>query len=273
MRIFRTPRYHNVPELLDDVSVASERELETTLRDIRRANIFGLGTWVIKHHLSRLLAAQDVQIPDTSGASPQVGYGGGPLRILDVATGSADIPQALLKWGVERGISVEIMATDISDAILRVARERTYRMWSKDAVAAGDLPVSFLTCDATSLPFSASEFDVVTCSLALHHLDVRQARQALQEMARVARMGFIVNDIYRSQGAWYMATALANLTSTNRLTRHDGPASVLRAYTPAELRRLSESAGVSVAIYTHPFWRMAAVGRTRKIYAIEDDGH
>ena len=37
-------------------------------------------------------------------------------------------------------------------------------------------------------------------------------------MARVARRGFIVNDIYRSQGAWYMATALANLTSTNRLT-------------------------------------------------------
>jgi ubiquinone/menaquinone biosynthesis C-methylase UbiE len=259
MRIFRTPRYHNVPELLDDVSVASRHELETTLRDIRRANIFGLGTWVVKHHLSRLLEAEgedDGRWMMAPGRDPH-----GPLRILDVATGSADIPQALCKWGAKRGISVEIVATDISDAILRVARERIYRMWSKEGAGAGDPPVSFLACDATSLPFSASAFDVVTCSLALHHLDVRQARQALQEMSRVARRGFIVNDIYRSQGAWYMATVLANLTSTNRLTRHDGPASVLRAYTPAELRRLSESAGVRVAIYVHPFWRMAAVGR------------
>ena len=45
------------------------------------------------------------------------------------------------------------------------------------------------------------------------------------------------------------------------MTRHDGPASVLRAYTPTEMRRISDSAGVKVSIYRHPFWRMAAVGR------------
>ena len=52
-----------------------------------------------------------------------------------------------------------------------------------------------------------------------------------------------------------------SFTTSNRLTRHDGPASVLRAYTPAEMRRLSEWAGVEVKVYRHPFWRMAAVAK------------
>jgi len=147
-----------------------------------------------------------------------------------------------------------VVATDISHEILGVARERINRAGFGDRV-------SFLACDATRLPFGTGEFDFVTCSLAFHHLDPGQARLALREMARVACHGFIVNDIYRSRGAWYMAVLLSTLTTSNRLTRHDGPASVLRAYTPAEMRRLSESAGVKVTVYRHPFWRMAAVAK------------
>jgi ubiquinone/menaquinone biosynthesis C-methylase UbiE len=242
LRIFRTPPYRDVQELLDICRVVraetTQRELETTLRDIRRANIFGLGTWVVKHHLSRMLG-----VP-----------GRGRVTILDVATGSADIPQALCRWGEVAGVDLAVVATDKSHEILRVARERIDH-------AGLDGRVSFLACDATRLPFGAGEFDFVTCSLAFHHLDPRQARLALREMARVGRRGFVVNDIYRSRGAWYMAVLLSTLTTSNRLTRHDGPASVLRAYTPAEMRRLSEWAGVKVNVYRHPFWRMAAVAK------------
>src|SRR5919201_4739683 len=112
MRIFRTPPYSDVQELLDTCRVvraeATQRELETTLRDIRRANIFGLGTWVVKHHLSRML-----------GVPPS-----GRITVLDVATGSADIPQALCKWGEGAGVDLAVVATDISHEILGVARER-----------------------------------------------------------------------------------------------------------------------------------------------------
>ena len=82
-------------------------------------------------------------------------------------------------------------------------------------------------------------------------------------MAQLARVGFVINDIYRSQGAWLMAWALTRLTTGNRLTRHDGPASVYRAFTPVEMRQLSARAGVTTAIFRHPFWRMAIVGNTR----------
>jgi hypothetical protein len=80
-------------------------------------------------------------------------------------------------------------------------------------------------------------------------------------MQRLSRTGFIVNDIYRAQGAWLMARVLAFITTTNRLTRHDGPASVHRAFTPAEVKRIARDALTDVQVYTHPFWRMAVVGR------------
>jgi hypothetical protein len=56
---------------------------------------------------------------------------------------------------------------------------------------------------------------------------------------------------------------LAHFTTTNRLTRHDGPASVNRAFTPSELRRMARRAGLCVRVYRHPFWRVAVVGSGR----------
>jgi SAM-dependent methyltransferase len=238
MRLFPTPPYQDVTELLDSISGVDSHDLQTTLRDIRRANIFGLGTWVVKHHLEKLLGARGHT---------------GTLSVLDVATGSGDIPEELFRWAGRRGIQLSAVLTDISPEILEVARERI-----NEAGFGGSS--SFVVCDAGKLPFADASFDVVVCSLAFHHLTLAQGKAAFGELARLSRVGFIVNDVYRSRGAWYMAWALVHLTTTNRLTRHDGPASVLRAFTPRELRRMAAEVGVPVSVHTHPFWRVAVVG-------------
>jgi ubiquinone/menaquinone biosynthesis C-methylase UbiE len=241
MRIFPTPRYRDVQELLDIPGQASEQDLVETLRDIRRANIFGLGTWVIKYHLARLVE----DFPDNR-----------TLRVLDIATGSADIPEELCRWAQKAGRKIEITATDISPEILQVARERIKRAGFEDAVY-------FVACDAIAAPFAEGAFDIVTCSLALHHLSLAAAHNAMREMERLSRLGFIINDIYRAQGAWIMAWILTRLTTTNRLTRHDGPASVYRAFTSAELRKIARNSGITARIHTHPFWRAAVVGKSK----------
>ncbi len=238
MRIFATPPYKNEPELLDEAGDVSWRELEGTLRDIRRANIFGLGTWVVKRHLEAVLHAR---------------MHAGPVRVLDIATGSGDIPEELFRWARARNIELSVVLTDISPAILDVARRRIIE-------AGFGSQASYVVCDAAYLPFSDAEFDVVVCSLALHHLGLSSAKAAIRQMARVARLGFIINDIYRARGAWLMAWLLAHATTANRLTRHDGPASVLRAYTPNEARRMGQEVGVPVTVEVHPFWRMALLG-------------
>src|SRR5438105_796888 len=143
MRLFPTPRYQDERELLDDLQGISGDALECTLRDIRRANIFGLGTWVVKHHLARLL----------NGIPP-----GQPVRLLDLATGSGDIPEELCRWAARRGVNLSVVATDISEPILRVAHRRISRAGFADRV-------QFVLCDAVHPPFRDGSFDVVTCSL------------------------------------------------------------------------------------------------------------
>jgi SAM-dependent methyltransferase len=75
--------------------------------------------------------------------------------------------------------------------MLAIARERTSQRGVKN--------IAFRTGDAQSLPFEASQFDVVVCRLALHH--VQEPRKVLAEMARVCRGdgAVLVEDIFASE--------------------------------------------------------------------------
>jgi SAM-dependent methyltransferase len=175
-----------------------------------------------------------------------------PAEILDLATGGGDIPRALLTWASRQRRPLQLTVTDRSPEILAEAR-RTL----------GGLPgVTFTVCDARAVPMPDRSFDIVLCSLALHHFAPGEAVQVLREMNRLSRIGFILNDIRRSLAGYVAAWGASRIATRNRLTRHDMPLSVLRAYTPDELWALLRQAGIHDArITTHPLFRMAAVRR------------
>jgi hypothetical protein len=85
----------------------------------------------------------------------------------------------------------------------------------------------------------------VLLSLTLHHFEHADQIRALREAARVARRSVIVNELERCRPNYWGARLLAATRwRRNRLTRHDGPLSVLRAFTPAELAGLAAEAGL-----------------------------
>jgi hypothetical protein len=95
--------------------------------------------------------------------------------------------------------------------------------------------------------------DVVISSLTLHHLDEAAAARHLAEMDRVAGRGFVMNDLARSRTAYGLVWLVTRLFTVNRMSRHDGPVSVQRAYVPDELRALCEKAGLfDVRIVRYP---------------------
>jgi SAM-dependent methyltransferase len=99
--------------------------------------------------------------------------------------------------------------------------------------------------DGLCLPFADSTFDVAYTVLTLHHFREAAAVTVIREMARVARRLVVVNDLERNLGAWLGARALAvSVWRGNRITRHDGPLSVRRSFTPGELMALAEQAGL-----------------------------
>lgn len=211
-------------------------ELARSLADLRGVNRWLGGTRVILHHLAELFARH-----------PRKSY-----RILDIATGSGDIPLRVARWARERGATVRIVATDNHPTTLDEARAHT----------AGERSIEVQPADALALPFPGDAFDVAILSTALHHFDdERDSVRVLREMHRVSRIGLIVNDLARSRPALIGAQLLAaTVWRTHPVTRHDGPLSVRRAFTPAELRDLAARAGLTRGrVVAHFPFRVALV--------------
>jgi ubiquinone/menaquinone biosynthesis C-methylase UbiE len=229
-------RRRETGELLDQAG-HDPVELAANLRDIRTVNRLAGGVATVLCHLPGLLS----HLP----------YGD-PLEILDLATGSGDIPLRLVAWAERQGRPLHLTVTDRSPEILAEARR------TLDGVPG----VTFTVCDARAVPMPERSFDVVLCSLTLHHFAPGEAVQVLREMDRLSRTGFILNDIRRCLAGYVAAWVASRVATRNRLTRHDMPLSVLRAYTPDELRALLRQAGIrDASVTTHPLFRMAAVHR------------
>ena len=210
----RAARLELLDRLEDDRLLS---ELSANLRDIRRANRYLGGTSAL---LSRLRPCLDATRP---------------VSLLDVATGSADIPIIIARHAAREQRPVSIVATDVAGPVLDEARRLVDRSGLKT--------IRIEWADALALPYRDAEFDLVTCSLALHHFDPQRAVTVLAEMRRVARRAVFVNDLERSLPAWIGAWLLAHGTTRNRLTRHDAPLSVRRAYTKEEILGLCRQAG------------------------------
>jgi SAM-dependent methyltransferase len=220
-------RAAGVRELMDEPLDPSP-ELDGNLADIAFANRWLGGIAPIRREVRR------------SGAR----------TLLDVGSGAADVPHALVRDARARGLDLRATCLDHAPAMLALAARRTGE----------DERLTFVHASGDRLPFDDQSFDVVTCTLALHHFEPPAARALLAELRRVARITPIVGDLVRSAVAFAGTWLWANLTSRNRLTRHDAPLSVRRAYTPAEALELARSAGWRAPrAHAEPFFRMTLV--------------
>ncbi len=221
-------RDHTIKELLD-ASVVDDRLLERSLRDLRCLSFLLSWTHQAVEDVFHIVAQHQLRT----------------FSVLDVATGAANIPIALVRRARRQKLQVELTATDVSEQVLAVARANC-----------ADFPeIRLEQQNALALTYEAQSFDVVLCQGALHHFSPEEALFLLKELARVARHAVIVTDLQRSLPLYLGAWLLMHMLVLNPITRHDGLASVRRAYIPSEVLALAEQAGLHSAIIrsTFPF--------------------
>jgi len=227
------PRLEGVVELLDRAG-NSDEEVRGSLRDLEWFNRYFGGVRTLLLCLSRMVGERSQN----------------PLRILDIATGGADLPRAICRWARKRNLAVTVEALDRNDQVLAAATE-----WS-----VGYPEIRLRRAEAPPLPYPNQSFDYVISSLFFHHLSEAQGVTLLREMGRIARRGLVVNDLLRSRRARFLTAIVTRLLSANRLTRHDGPISVLRGFRPDELFRMATEAGLAdVRLTLHPWFRIALI--------------
>ena len=238
MPLCAPPRYFdpNDSELLDrpDVDRALLREELRLLEDLNRRLS---GHKLVRESVERLLGP----------ATPK------SLSILDLGTGSADIPRALVAWARQKKIAVAITAVDGHAETLQFARESS-RDWPE---------IQFAQHDLRSLPYAKDSFDLVLCSLALHHFSSADAVAILRRISEIARVGYAVNDLRRNWLSIAFTELLVRTAIRSKIFRHDAPKSCRAAFSVPELRALGESAGLENFQVTRHHWifRMILQGK------------
>ncbi len=127
--------------------------------------------------------------------------------------------------------------------------------------ASRDFPeLRWVRAQALELSFARGSFDVVMCSSFIHHLGPESAAAFLRQATALARRRLIAADLQRSVLAQVAFRAIAWLAGLHPATKHDGTASLRRAYVPEELADIACSAGLTgCRVYQHPFCRMTLV--------------
>ena len=193
-------------------------ELRVSLRDVERLNRWFGGADCVLQEVAR--------VSRTRGLA-------GDIRVLDVGSGGADIPRALMRWGKRNDLRIHSVACDLHEQVGGVAAD----------FCGGDSSISILRADARMPPFAPRSFDFVTCSLMIHHLAEDDVVWLLEAVRPLARHALILCDLERSGRAYAGAWLATRLFCRGRFTRHDGPMSVRRAYTIPELTALARRAG------------------------------
>jgi len=212
-------------ERMDRADLDAE-ELRDALGFLRFLNRWLLGARASIGALRPLLAGRDA------------------LTLLDAGTGGGEVAAAMARFAARRGLRLRPLGLDLHPLTVRSGE-----------------PFPRVRADARRLPFPDRSVDVVHASLFLHHLSDAGAVQALREMARVARVGLVVNDLRRGRRAYAWAWLLTRFRHPG--VRHDALLSVLRGFTRAEVLGLAARAGLAPVDYVPRFGHRFALSWTR----------
>lgn len=165
---------------------------------------------------------------------------GGSYRVLDLATGAGDLPRELVRWARTVGIDLSVTAVDFHPSTLAIAQSRS----------TGFPEICWEQGDIRSFQGEA-QYDLVLCSLALHHFSEADATLILARCAALSKRWVLVSDLERSVFASFGIWFLTQFFYRAPMTRHDARASAERAFSSSELLNMAAAAG----------WRGTVFGR------------
>jgi len=159
----------------------------------------------------------------------------GVLTLLDVACGAGDVAIGIARRARREGVELAVEGCDISPTAIAHATEQARR---------ADENVLFFEHDVLNTPLGRF-YDVVVCSLFLHHLDESDAVRLLRTLDVAARSLVIVSDLDRSRLGLALAWLGTRLLSRSPVVHVDAIRSVRAAFTRAEAAALAARAGLT----------------------------
>lgn len=203
-------------EIMDDFSLESE-ELVEALDKIARINQLLGGNKLTLDGIKQLLK---------QATAHEI------IHITDIGCGNGDMLRMLADYGNKNHLSLKLTGLDANAFTIQYAQKLS-----------ADYPnIDYRCMDIFSDEFQKTTYDIVLCTLTLHHFTNEQVIDLITIFKTNARKGIVINDLQRSKLAYRLFAIIAVVFNLNRMSREDGLTSILRGFKKRELQNFSEIA-------------------------------
>jgi len=176
-------------------------------------------------------------------------------QLVDLGCGSGDVLKYIARWARSNQFQVKLTGVDKNPDAIKYLNNNC-----------SEYPeITGVVCDYRDFLKTGPKVDIVHCSLFCHHLNNHELLELFRYLKTYTKEGFVVNDLQRSAIAYYSVWFLTRLLKGSALSKHDGPISVLRAFTRSELEQLFHNADIQeISIQWRWAFRYLIVGKTTK---------
>jgi 2-polyprenyl-3-methyl-5-hydroxy-6-metoxy-1,4-benzoquinol methylase len=205
-------------EIMDDFSLEGE-ELRLALDNIAGINRLLGGNRLTLDGVKQLLAKADKSMP---------------ISIVDVGCGNGDMLRMLARYGIEQRLKLNLIGVDANQFTIHYAHKLS-----------AEYPNIVYRClNIFTDEFAAMEYDIVLCTLTLHHFKEEQILKIISIFNKNAKTGVVINDLERSSLAYRLFGVVGRVFSLNRMAREDGLTSILRGFKKNELRQFADKLNI-----------------------------
>ncbi|TDO73190.1 methyltransferase family protein [Flavobacterium chryseum] len=201
-------------EIMDDFSLQGE-ELRAALDQIASINQLLGGNRVTLNGIKKLLKKSDRRKT---------------ITIVDIGCGNGDILRMLAKFGQKNNLNFKFIGVDANDFTINYARTLS-KEYSN---------IEYRCVDIFSEDFKTIQYDIVLCTLTLHHFTNEQILNIISTFNNNAQIGVVINDLHRSKLAYLLFQLICVTFNLSRMSREDGLVSILRGFRKNELEGFSQ---------------------------------
>jgi SAM-dependent methyltransferase len=193
------------PEIMDDFNLEGET-LRDALDKIADINKLLGGNSITLEGVKTLLKGK-TKTNDT-------------IRILDVGCGNGDMLRTIADDFRQSDFSCELTGMDANAFTISHAQR----------LSVGYPEINYVCADVFEILNGSEPYDIILCTLTLHHFKDEDILTLLQGFSKHSRLGFVINDLHRSAIAYYAFKALCFVFRLNDMSREDGLISILRGF-------------------------------------------
>lgn len=156
------------------------------------------------------------------------------VTIVDIGCGNGDILRELAGFGSKHQLNLKLLGIDANNDTISHAK----------ALSANYPGISYECIDILDHAFREINYDIVICTLTLHHFKSDEILQLMKQFKEKAAIGIVINDLQRSALAFRLFQLFSVVFRLGKMSREDGLTSILRGFKRKEMIELSEKLNI-----------------------------